>query len=114
MGDEAISDELIELKKISKILALINAEKLESELSKYANTTERKKVWVSIDGKNMPNAIAQMAGLTIRATEVFLNHLKCAELIENPRGKPPKRLLNIVPPTWIELVKTETSKNEGS
>lgn len=38
-----MDDQLAELKKISKILMLVNAEKLETELAKYANTPERKK-----------------------------------------------------------------------
>ncbi len=50
-----MAEELGELRKISKILALANAQALENELSKYATTNERKKVWVLINGERMPD-----------------------------------------------------------
>jgi hypothetical protein len=107
-----MSDELGELRKISKILILANAEAIEDELSKYATTDERKKVWVLIDGKRMSKEIAQTAGIKRRAVDLFLKILEGAELIQNPRGKPPKRILDYVPPSWLELIKIEVPKEE--
>ena len=107
-----MSNELEELRKISKILTLVNAETIEKELSKYATTNDRKRVWVLIDGKRMSKDIAQSIGISIRAVDIFLKVLENAELIENPRGKPPKRLLGYVPPPWLELVKVEVPKEE--
>jgi len=107
-----MSDELTELRKISKILILANAKAIEDELSKYATTDERKKVWVLIDGKRMSKDIAEAAGIKRRAVDLFLKILANAELIENPRGKPPKRLLDYVPSSWLELIKIEVPKKE--
>jgi len=107
-----MSDELTELRKISKILILANAKAIEDELSKYATTDERKKVWVLIDGKRMSKDIAQSAGIKERAVYLFLKTLENAELIENPRGKPPKRILDYVPPSWLELIKIEVPKEK--
>ncbi|MCD6240819.1 hypothetical protein J7K27_04770 [Candidatus Bathyarchaeota archaeon] len=92
-----MSAELAELRKISKILILANAKAIENELSKYATTDERKKVWVLIDGKRMSKDIAQLAGIKRRAVDVFLQTLETAGLIENPRGKPPKKYLITYP-----------------
>jgi len=102
-----MNDELFELRKISKILILANAEKIERELLKYATTDDRKKVWILIDGQRMTNDIAKMIGVKRRAVDTFLKFLENAELVENPRGKPPKKIINYVPPTWLELIKVE-------
>jgi hypothetical protein len=107
-----MGDELTELRKISKILILANAKAIETELSNYATTDERKKVWVLIDGKRMSKEIAQSAGIKRRAVDLFLKTLESAELIENPRGHPPKRILDYVPASWLELIKVEVPKEE--
>lgn len=103
MGVITISD-VAELKNISKILTLVNAEKLEDELSKYATTDERKKIWILIDGQNMSKEIGESIGFTEDGVNKFLKTLKLAGLIENPRKQPPKKLLDYVPPSWLELV----------
>jgi len=107
-----MSDELAELRKISKILILTNAESIENELSKYATTDDRKRVWVLINGQKMSKEIAQSIKIKKRAVEVFLKVLESAELIENPWGKPPKKILDYVPASWIELVKVEAPKEK--
>ena len=107
-----MSDELVELKKISKILILANAKAIETELSKYATTDERKKIWVLIDGQTMSKDIAQSIGVTTRAVDMFLKTLEIAELIENPWGKAPRRLLDYVPASWVELIKVEAPKKK--
>lgn len=58
--------ELEELRKISKILTLVNAKSLEIELSKYASTIERKQAWILIDGNNLPEEIGEKAGMKLR------------------------------------------------
>lgn len=100
---ETITDELDELKKISKILTLINAKQLEDELSKYATTDDRKRIWILIDGQNMSKDICDAMGFTEDGVNKFLKILKLAGLVENPRKQPPKKLLDYVPPSWLEL-----------
>jgi len=107
-----MSDELIELKKISKILILANAEAIERELSSYATTDERKMVWVLMDGQRKSKELAQSVGISERAVNLFLMALEASELIENPWGKGPRRLLNYVPPSWVELVIREPKEEE--
>lgn len=107
-----MSKELVELKKISKILILANAKAIENELSKYATTDERKKIWVLMDGQKMSKDIAKSIGISTRAVDIFLKILETAELIENPRGEAPRRLLDYVPPSWLELVKVEVPKEK--
>jgi len=111
-----MSDELRELQKITRILTLANAEIIEKELAKYATTDERKMIWVLIDGvrmsKDMVPLIASIK--TVRAINIFLSQLDKAQLIENPWGKPPRKLIDYVPPSWIELIKEEEEKGEQS
>jgi len=102
MSTEAM---LRELKKISKILTLASASSLEKELEKIASTNDRKKMWVLIDGKRRQREIAADAGVTQAAVSYFLSAAVAAELIEYPRGEPPRRIIDYVPPAWIELVK---------
>lgn len=108
-----MSDELAELRKISKILVLANAQALETELSKYATTDERKKAWALIDGSRLPEGIGENAGMKLRTVQEYLKILVDAALIENFRGKPPKRLLDYVPASWLDLIKPEEKKQTG-
>jgi hypothetical protein len=101
-----------ELKKISKILALANAPIIEKELAKIANSAKRKKMWVLLDGKRMPKEIAQEVGVTQMAVSYFLNAAAAAELIEYTQREPPRRLLDYVPPAWIDLVMKENGSEE--
>ena len=93
---------LRELQKISKILMLANAEIVENELSKIASTEDRKKMWVLIDGQRMPKEIADTVGVTPMAVSYFLSSAVTAGLIEYIQGTPPRRILDYVPPAWIE------------
>jgi hypothetical protein len=103
---------LRELKKISKILTLANAPIIEGELSKIAKTDSRKRMWVLIDGKRMPQDIAKMIGVTRRAVTYFLDDAAAAEFIEYNPYEPPRRILDYVPPSWIDLVAKERGEEE--
>jgi hypothetical protein len=106
---------LRELQKISRILTLANAVSIEKELSKIAPTTERKRMWVLIDGIRMPKDLAKETGVTVMTVSNFLAAGVAAELIEYLRGKPPRRILDYVPPSWIDLVKLPTiEEGEGT
>lgn len=110
-----MTDELTELKKIYKVLLFANGEVLEKELSKYATTDERKRVWVLINRERQPNELAEGSGMKIAAVYNFLKILTNADLIENLYGKPPCRKLDYVPASWLELIKPESEerKQEG-
>lgn len=112
--NEKDSKELRELQKITKTLTLAHSESLEKEISKYASTDERKIVWVLIDGINMPEDIAKRIGHRIkkRAIYDFLKILEKAKLIENPKRKPPKRLIDLVPASWIELLEGRSKEKK--
>ena len=102
-----MTSELAELRKISKILTLVNARVIENELSKFATTPERKKVWVLIDGNRTVDELMKYGGMKRRTVYDFLKILEVVEFIEFPRGKAPKKLLDFVPASWLNLVKIE-------
>jgi len=104
---------LRELRKISRILTLANASLVENELSKIAPTNERKKMWVLMDGIRMPKDLAEETGVTVMTVSNFLAAGVAAELIEYSRGRPPKRILDYVPPSWIDLVKLPAVEEGG-
>lgn len=111
------NETLKELKKITKILTFAHSEVLEKEIEKYASTDRRRMIWVLIDGINMPNDIInkiQTTKVKLRTIYDFLEVLEKAELIENPKGKPPKKILDFVPASWIELLegKANSEKDE--
>jgi hypothetical protein len=107
-----MSQELIELKKISKILAIINSQALENELGKYATSNDRKKVWVLINGERSPDKLITDSGMKQRALYKYLKLLTDADMIEMQYGQPPKKKLDFVPPTWANLL--QTNDEEGS
>jgi len=99
-----LSDELKELKKITRILTITNAEALEKVIAKYASTNERKKIWVLIDGTRLPkHMVAIIGNIKKRAIELFLDELERGQLITNPKRKPAEKLVDYVPPEWVEL-----------
>ena len=100
-----LNEELKELKKITRILTTINAETLEKVIAKYASTDERKKIWVLIDGTKLPKDMVAIVGnIKKRAIELFLDELERAQLITNPKRKPAEKLVDYVPPQWVELL----------
>ena len=106
-------DTLRELRKITRILSLANADAIERELTKIVSTDERRRMWVLIDGQRMPKDIAIDGKVSERAVNYFLNAAITAEIIEHSRGKPPRRVLDYVPVSWIELVKLPEPAAEG-
>jgi len=102
-----MSEELKELRKISKLLTLAYAATLEKELSKYATTDERKKVWVLINGERTPDSLISGSGMKQAALYKFLKTLSEAELIETPYGEPPKKKFELVPASWLDLIEVE-------
>jgi len=62
----------------------------------------------------MSKDIAQSIGISPDGVNKFLRTLEMAGLIDNPRRQAPKKLLDYVPSSWLELVKIETSKDDGS
>jgi len=96
---------LDELKKISKILTLAHGDSIEKELSKVVTSDERKKIWVLIDDTRTTKDIAKEVGVSVRSVNRFLAIASRAGWVDNPWGKPPRRIVDYVPPSWIELTK---------
>lgn len=110
-----MSDELKELQRITRILTFAHSDSLEKALEKYASTDVRKMIWVLIDGINMPEDMMNKIGTTRvkrRTVYDFLKILEEAKLVENPKRKPPKRLIDFVPASWIELFEREVEAEE--
>lgn len=103
---------LDELKKISKILTLAHGASIEKELSKVVRSNNQKKMWVLIDGEKTSKVIAQEVGVTVRAVDNFLASAKQAVWVDNPWGKPPRRIIDYVPPSWIDLFKIPEEAEE--
>jgi len=106
------NETLRELRKTSKILILANASVIEKELSKIATSDVRKKIWILIDGKRMAKDIANEIGVTQMAVSYFLSAAVAAEPIEYAPREPPRKILDYVPPSWIELVKLPIIEEE--
>ena len=102
-----------ELRKISKVLTLSNSSVIEKELSKIASSKERKQMWVLSNGNRMLKDIADAVKVTPQAVGQFLIAGAALELIEYQRGKPPRRLLDYVPPEWLSLIEIP-SEPEGN
>ena len=100
---------LRELRVISKILLLSNSQAVKKEIEKICTSDPRKKMWILSDGSRMPAAIATEAKVTAMAVSTFLNAGEVAGLIHYKRGEPPMRVLDYVPPEWIELTQGAAS-----
>ena len=103
---------LEELRKISKILLLAFSSAIEKEIAKIATTEKRKAMWVLIDGKRSVEEIAKMIKVTPEAVRKFLREASAADLVKYVRRKPPCRLLDYVPPSWLEYVELPEIEEE--
>jgi hypothetical protein len=95
---------LSELRQISKIAMLANAKVIETELGKIANTNDKKKIWVLIDGKRMAKDIAREGDVSERAVNYFVSAAYAANLVNYKKMEPPSKLLEFSPPDWVNLV----------
>ena len=105
--------ELEELKKITKILTLVYGETVEKELSKVITSDERKKIWVLMDGVRTVKEIAQLVEVTVRSVNRFILIASKTGLVEAPWGKPPRRMIDYVPPSWANLIKLQEEAKEN-
>lgn len=105
-------DIINELKNISKLLTFAHSEKIKAELEKIATNDERKLIWVLIDGIKVNKIIAKKINITERSVRRNIKIFEEAGLVHNPRRKPASRLLNYIPPDWIELLPPEKELNE--
>jgi len=56
--------------------------------------------------------MSKLIGITEIGVNKILKVFETAELIENQRGKPPRKLLDLVPASWLELVKVRAQEEE--
>jgi len=109
------SEILKDLRQISKISLLANAEAVENELEKLLNTKERKRMWVLINGKRMVKDIAKEVNVSERAVNYFIAAALAANLVDYKKGEPPSKMLDYSPPSWIMLTleKPEGAEKNG-
>jgi hypothetical protein len=94
---------LKQLQLITRILTIAHADRVANELAKIATTDDRKKMWILIDGKQMSRDIARKLNVSDRAVNYFLREATLAGFVENPRRKPPAKLIDFTPPSWLPL-----------
>lgn len=98
-----IDPTLEELRKIYKILLLSNSDKIEKELGKLVTSDERKKIWVLIDGTRSTKEIAKKVGVVVRSVNRFLDIGEKMGFVENEWGKPPRKIVDYTPSSWVDL-----------
>jgi len=109
--NEKIYNELIAIKSI---LAFQNTKVIEQNLSEIIKTKPRRLMWVYLDGNRNQKEIAKLVGVQQPAVSKFLNKVKLSGLIEYPQGKAPYRILDYIPPSWLELIGDKDIFDEGT
>lgn len=94
---EKIFEELV---KIRGLLERMAREGLKRELEEIATTTERRKIWVLLDGVSGTDEIAVKANVSQRAVQIFVKNLMDADLITLEKRGYPKRKFDFVPSNW--------------
>jgi hypothetical protein len=106
-------DELLrEIRNMSRVLLLANAKVIETELAKIATTNERKRIWVLMDGTRKPKDLAALVKVTPMAVSYFLSAGVAAKLVDYHPGEAPRRAVDYVPPTWIDLARLPESEGQ--
>lgn len=92
------------MRALRKLTTFCNSILIEKELSKLITTPARKKIWIYIDGNRLQPELAELSGVSQPAVSYFLQEVKLAGIIEYPKGRPPYKILDYVPPKWLDLV----------
>jgi len=97
-----VSEEEIitELKRLNAAVRLAYASEIVKGLEQVASTLDRRRIWAAIDGHRQSKEISSELGIPRRTVDFFLSIAVNQGLIVNPFGKPPKRLLDVVPSGW--------------
>ena len=95
---------LNELKGIKAILAFSNSKIIEQRLSEIIKTKPRRLMWIYCDGTRSQTEIAELVGVSQPAVSYFLTEAKLAGIVDYSQGKEPFKVLDYVPPAWLDLV----------
>ncbi len=93
---------LTELRRMNALLKVAFYPQLEAGLTSVATTRDRRRIWTHIDGRRTSKDLSKDLGIARRTVDYFLSVAESAGLIENPRGRPPVRLVDIAPSKWAQ------------
>jgi len=85
---------------------------VKDQLDKIASTSERKMIWISLDGTKTTQEIAEEAGISIRTVQHFIKQLRELDLIADKRRGCPQRRIDIIPSNWEKIEKAIKSGKE--
>ncbi|MHA3964063.1 MAG: hypothetical protein AM325_011060 [Candidatus Thorarchaeota archaeon SMTZ1-45] len=95
---DAILDELV---RIRRTLEFMVEDRFKIYLSEVASTTERKQIWILLDGAKTTAEIADKLKITQRSVQRFLKQLSGHNLIDTKRRGYPRRKIDYIPQEWI-------------
>ncbi|MHA1972624.1 MAG: hypothetical protein ACTSW1_06520 [Candidatus Hodarchaeales archaeon] len=103
MNEEIIS----ELKAIKRLLSIANSSQLDAYLDQLITTSNRRKIWIAINGQRLQNDIAEEVGVSQMAVSKFLKILTDAKLIEYKQYSPPTKIIDYIPAPWLAQADNE-------
>jgi len=102
------------LKAIRKLTELQLRGPIKSELTKFASSTERRKIWMLCDGTLSTVEISRKVGVSTRAVQYFVQDgLKAGFLRLDRRGYP-SRNIDWIPPEWERLTAEKPEEESGT
>lgn len=113
-GQDPMQKILDELRKMNKVMTLVNGDKIETQLAKFATTPERKKIWALMDGTRDMGELIRASGLKQAPVYKFVTALENAQLVQRAHGQPPIRVVDFVPAEWAELAGARQTNDGGS
>src|SRR6266508_6952823 len=96
----AEEDFLREIRRLNATVRFAFARQLQTELEKVASTPDRRRIWAVIDGELTTKDISRQLGIPRRTVDFFLSLAEECGLLQNPRGRPPVKLVDYVPLEW--------------
>ena len=99
-----LNELLLEMKKNNLLLTIAHSERIIEYLENVATTTDRKKIWVLIDGNRNSQQIADILNLSKRSVDRFFKLAEDQGLLINPWGQPAKKLIEYTPSEWLDLL----------
>lgn len=100
---------MTELKRLNATVRLAFGDQIVKGLEETASTADRRRIWAAIDGQKLSKEISKELAIPRRTVDNFLSIATSEGLLINPYGKPPRRLVDVVPPGW-ELAKARVKE----
>ncbi|MCB2141235.1 hypothetical protein KQH27_00845 [bacterium] len=101
-----------ELRNIKAVLTFSNSNIIENKLKSIIKTKPRKLIWIHRNENTTQTELAEIAGISQPSVSEFVKIANKARIIDITKKGQPYRVLDYIPPDWLELLEDKNQSVE--